>query len=154
MKNINKNTEKTRTLYIIIILIIVAFAGAGVYGYKMLNDSKKETARLKQENTKLANPQESAKLQIERIKNDVAKLIDVPQDENPEISNVDDISKLPKVAFYTKAQNGDKVLFYAKAKKAILYRPSSNKIIEATIIGGANKSETPKPDAATDTTGQ
>lgn len=60
----------------------------------------------------------------------VARLIDVPTDEDPMVTVITDVEKLKTQAFFAKAKNGDKVLIYAKARKAILYNPSANKILE------------------------
>lgn len=145
MKNINKKSGKNSTLLIIGVVVFVLLLGAGAFGYKMIDDSKKEATKLRQENAKLANPQESANLEKERIKSNVAKLIEVPQDEDPTIANVVDAPKLQKEAFYAKAQNGDRALFYVKAKKAFLYRPSSNKIIEVATFNLGNNEKPAAP---------
>lgn len=140
-KKPTKKSRKVNNLYLVLIVVVALVLGAGAFGYKTLDDSKRETAKLKEEKAQLENPQESARLETERVKASVAKLIDVPTDEDPTIASVTDVSKLQNQAFYSKAQNGDKVLLYAKAKKAILYRPSANKIIEvATLnLGEADK---------------
>jgi hypothetical protein len=59
----------------------------------------------------------------------VSQLIELPN-EQPSIATVVDASKLKGQEFFANAENGDKVLIYAKAKVSILYRPSSNKIIK------------------------
>jgi hypothetical protein len=51
-------------------------------------------------------------------------------DETPTVATVADKKSLQKQAFFERAENGDKVLIFETAKKAILYRPSTNKIIE------------------------
>lgn len=64
----------------------------------------------------------------------VGKLIELPSGENPTIATVSDIKKLKGQAFFAHAKNGDKVLIYQKSKKAILYNPATNKIVEVQVI--------------------
>jgi C4-dicarboxylate transporter len=59
----------------------------------------------------------------------VQRLMELP-DETPSVVTVMDKTKLPEQAFFAKAENGDKVLLYTSTEKAILYRPSSKKLIE------------------------
>lgn len=49
-----------------------------------------------------------------------------------------DPEKLRDQPFFANAQRGDKVLIYANAKKAILYNPPSNKIIEVAPVNIGN----------------
>lgn len=126
---LNRKNKKIRRLYIGIALLFVLLVGGGVFGYLQYRD-------LKNENAKLSNPQESAKVESERIKQQVASLIDTPKDEEPTIASVSDAAKAKEQspAFFANAQNGDRLLIYSKAKKAILYRPSTNKIIEVSAL--------------------
>jgi hypothetical protein len=64
----------------------------------------------------------------------VGAVIILPDDETPTIATVSDLDKLKGQPFFAKAELGDKVLIYAKAKKAILYRPSTNKIVELAFL--------------------
>ncbi|HLL61090.1 MAG TPA: LytR C-terminal domain-containing protein, partial [Candidatus Nitrosocosmicus sp.] len=64
----------------------------------------------------------------------VNRLMQLPDKEKPTVATVSDIQKLKNQAFFANAKNGDKVLIYTQAKKAILYRPSINKIIEVAPI--------------------
>ncbi len=59
----------------------------------------------------------------------VGQLIELPEGETPTIATVADKSKLTDQAFFARAQNGDKVLIFSQAREAILYRPSTGKII-------------------------
>lgn len=68
----------------------------------------------------------------------IGKLIELPADETPTIALVSDVDKLQNQAFFAKAQNGDQVLIYTKAKKVILYRPSINKLIEVAPLAPEN----------------
>ncbi len=145
-KKLRVKSRRINRLYKVVILLVLLLLAAGAVGYKLFDNSRKESARLRAENAQLANPEESAKLETERVKASVAQLIDVPEDEDPTIASVVDASKLSNQAFFKNAQNGDKVLMYSKAKKAILYRPSSNKIIEVAPINIGNNEKPANPD--------
>ena len=109
------------------VVALLALGGAGFLGFK-------EYSQLKKENQKLSNPQEAAKAETERIKNEVAQLIEVPTDEEPTIATVVDPQKLGDQAFFKNAQKDDRVIIYAKAKKAILYRTSTKKVVEVAPL--------------------
>jgi hypothetical protein len=65
----------------------------------------------------------------EKLVKDVGKLVNLPQDESPSIMTVTNLESLSGQVFFREAEVGDKVLVYSKARKAILYRPSSKKVI-------------------------
>lgn len=64
----------------------------------------------------------------------VGKLMLLPQNETPTVAVVSDLGKLQGQPFFANAEQGDVVLMYAQADKAILYSPSLNKIIEVAPI--------------------
>lgn len=64
----------------------------------------------------------------------VSRLMELPTDEEPTVATVADLEQLKNKPFFQKAKLGDKVLIYTKAKKAILYDPKSNKIIDVGPI--------------------
>lgn len=64
----------------------------------------------------------------------VGKLMLLPKDEVPTIATVTDVSKLQTQAFFKHATNGDKVLIYVKEKKAILYSPTLNLIVDVAPV--------------------
>jgi hypothetical protein len=81
------------------------------------------------------------KEQIQQLINRVSKLMALPKNETPTVATVSDKTKLEDQSFFTNAENGDKVLIYSQAKKAILYRPSTNMIIDVAPVNlGANVS--------------
>src|SRR4051812_17289553 len=65
---------------------------------------------------------------------EVADLMDLPQDEQPTVATVSDVTTLRSKPFFAHAELGDKVLIYERAKKAILYNPSQHKIIEVALV--------------------
>ena len=64
---------------------------------------------------------------------EVGKLMLLPN-ETPTVAVVSDLAKLQGQKFFTNAKEGDVVLMYAQAQKAILYSPTDNKIIEVAPI--------------------
>lgn len=72
----------------------------------------------------------------------VSRHILLPSGEQPTVATVSDASKVRGQAFFANAASGDKVLIYAQAKKAYLYRPSIDRIIEVAPLA---PSKTPSP---------
>ncbi len=82
----------------------------------------------------LKNPTVAAREEVNSIISQVGKLMILPSKEQPTVATVTDKSKLKSQPFFAKSENGDKVLLYTASKKAILYRPTINKIIEVSPI--------------------
>ncbi len=64
----------------------------------------------------------------------VNKLMVLPTDEEPVVKTVKTLDGLNYQPFFMNAEVGDEFLLFEKAKRAVLYRPSLNKIIEASRI--------------------
>lgn len=77
----------------------------------------------------LSNPNEASKEEIKSISQELGKLIELPRDDEPTVATILDKNKLKNEPFFTKAENGDKVILYTKSLKAILFRPSTGKVI-------------------------
>lgn len=82
----------------------------------------------------LSTPQEVTKQEQQALVAAVGKLVELPAGETPTIATVSDATKLQNQAFFAQAKNGDKVLIYSQAKRAILYRPADSKVIEVAPI--------------------
>jgi hypothetical protein len=109
----------------LIFVIIVVILAISVWS---LNSDKsnltKEVASLN------ANPQAIVQKQTQGIIDAVGRLMQLPSNETPTVASVSDAATAKKQsAFFANARNGDKVLLYAKSGEAILYRPSTNKVI-------------------------
>lgn len=120
-------------------LVILAF-----FGIKSLQLSR-QLASVKSQmvslNNKQGNAQQtSAQDETAQLVAEVSKLMVLPQNEQPTIATVTDLAKLQGQPFFANAQVGDKVLIYSQAGKAILYRPSENKIIELAPLNIATSS--------------
>lgn len=112
-------------VFVILVAVAVVAFGSAYYFYGEYSMLKKNPNKIVQE--------ETAKLIAQ-----VGKLIILPEGETPTVATVADPEKLQSQPFFTKAQKGDKVLFYANAKKAILYNPAENKIVEVAPINIGN----------------
>lgn len=109
------------------VALVVAGSGYGLYRYVAV---AQELASLK----KTATKQELDDKQQKKLIETIGRLIELPTDEKPTIATVADVEKLKNQPFFLHAQNGDILLIYPTAKKAILYRPTLNKIIEVAPI--------------------
>lgn len=70
---------------------------------------------------------------------EVGKLYALPTDEKPTVATITDVDKLKDQPLFKNAKNGDKVLIYTTANKAILYRPSEKRIIEVGSVNIGNQ---------------
>lgn len=58
------------------------------------------------------------------------EVVELPTDETPTLASVTQAEALRDQSFFAKAENGDQVLVYLKSSRAVLYRPSTRKVIE------------------------
>ncbi|MFA6797518.1 MAG: hypothetical protein WCR40_02335 [Candidatus Paceibacterota bacterium] len=73
--------------------------------------------------------------QIKQIVDSVGKLMLLPSNEDPSIATITDVSSLVKEQpFYNGAKNGDIVIVYQKALKAIIHSPERNIIVNVGPI--------------------
>jgi hypothetical protein len=100
-----------------ILILIGAVAAAGYFFWKY----KKASANL-------------TTVEISELTKKIGKIILLPAGETPTLATVTDKTRLEGQKFFKNSQNGDKVLIYAMASKAILYRPTNNQIIEVASI--------------------
>ncbi|MFZ2300053.1 MAG: hypothetical protein WAW00_02885 [Candidatus Moraniibacteriota bacterium] len=64
----------------------------------------------------------------------IGAMMELPEGETPTLATVTDRDKLAEQPFFQKAENGDKVLIYTNSGRAILYRPSTGKIVDVTTV--------------------
>ena len=116
-----KKSTKFKILSVVLLIIALATGFGTYYFYSKYQDLKK-------------NPTEAVKQETRVLLEKVGQLIQLPSGEEPTLATVQDKGKLSDQVFFVNAENGDKVLLYVNAKKAILYRPSTNKIVEVAPI--------------------
>jgi hypothetical protein len=85
-------------------------------------------------NTTPAQQEEAAQLEISTLIERVGKLIVLPEGEEPTVATVSDPAKLKDQVFFANAKVGDKVLIYTKARKAYLYDPEGDILLEVAPI--------------------
>jgi len=66
----------------------------------------------------------------------VGKIYELPN-EIPTIATITDTKELPVDPFYIKAKNGDKILIFSSAGEIIMYRPSTNRVIDVGQVAAA-----------------
>jgi hypothetical protein len=111
-----------------IVLLVVASVSSSYYFYKKYDNARK-------------NPNQAQEKETKDLVSKVAKLIAVP-DETPTIATVQDKEKLKDQPFFADAQNGDKILIFTAARKAIIYREKENKLINVGPIAVSGDAST------------
>lgn len=101
------------------VILLLAVGSAGYFYYQYQAISKKGVSEVKQ------------------LVETISQFMELPE-ETPTLATVTDKTRLEKQLFFQKAQNGDKVLIFPQAQKAILYRPSTQKIIEVASVRTAD----------------
>jgi len=124
---------------ILAILLVVVAVGAGWFYWKYTEAQKILGGAVG------GASQEEIQKEIEKEVREVtaaaSKLLILP-DETPQIATVVD----PKILieqqpFYEGVEKGDKVLFYAEAKKAVIYSPSRNLIVNVGPVYFSEEAE-------------
>ena len=113
--------SSNRKIVALLVLMVIVLGASTGYFYKKT---------LSQQGT----TEEAALAEAESLANKVGKLMVLPSDEVPTIATVADPEALKEQAFFTGTKNGDKVLIYTNAKKAILYDPIQNKILNVAPL--------------------
>lgn len=125
-----ENQKRTiSTKYVLIGLAVVVIILGAISGYFYV-----QYRNLKN------NPDQITKAENEALVEEVGKIYALPKDETPTIATVIDKDKLKDQPFFANAQNGDKILIFTKAKKAIVYRPKEKVIVNAGPIALDQKS--------------
>jgi hypothetical protein len=136
----NNTSETTISSNQMIFIILGVWLVIGICSLAL---SRLSTSKASQQKKIISNTSQDAQTLLKAVN----ILYELPKGETPTIATVSDKTKLQKQSFFDKAENGDKVLIYSIAKKAILYRPSTNKLIEVAPLalnGKTSPSVTPR----------
>lgn len=128
----------------ILALFILTLAGAAGFATWKYNQARAETKRAQENIKRLSDPNVSTKATEDELIEKVRKIALVPADERPTIANISDAEKLKDQPLFALIQNGDKVLLYTKARREVVYRPSTNQIITVVTLPEDSKPSTPE----------
>ena len=126
-------------------ILVIGAAGAAYYFYDQYQNLRD-------------NPNQATEEEVENLINRMSELIALPESDiangEPTLATVQDKEQLKDQEFFASAENGDKVLIYANARKAFLYRPRTNKVINvAPVTIGENEEATNSAAPNTNTEG-
>lgn len=119
-KSISANRGNSKLVIVLIILVIAAGIATVVY-YNKIRVLKQDPNKLAQE-------------KINEVVAKVSKIIDLPKDETPVIATISDTTPLANNPFFANAKIGDEVLMYTVSRKAFLYDPKANIIVEVASL--------------------
>lgn len=111
-------------------VLVLILGGSNIYIYRKYSKLQE-------------NPQKVAQETVDKLVAQVSNFILLPQNETPTVATVTDPSKLKDQPFFTNAKEGYKVLIYTNARKAIMFDPINNKIIEVAPITIGNNQTVP-----------
>jgi len=120
MKNIETISPlrgKKNLVFGLVIILLVASMGTAAFLYAQVVELKQD-------------PQKRLQQEAEGLIERVGRLVVLPEEERPTIATVSDVEQIKDQPFFANAKNGDKVLIYTNARKAILYDPVNDKIVE------------------------
>lgn len=132
-KPVNKKFATSNMILIVVVVTSLCFGGYFYYQYKQLKK----------------NPNAEAKKEADDLLSKVAQIYLIPIGEEPTVATVSDPNALKNQSFFTQSQKGDKVLIFVKAGRAVLYRPSIDKIIETAPINNSKNDKTTTPPETT-----
>jgi len=131
-----KSPEKKRkwpfsTANTVIAVILILVLAGFVWSFLQYRAYKTKATRL----STPEGQQELATAEIQKLVEKVGRHIVLPKDEEPTVATVMDAAGLAKTQpFYKEAKNGEKVLLYVKAQKAIIYDEELDRLINVGPI--------------------
>ena len=113
------------TSVILPILLILALGGFA-WSYFSYTKAQKQLSALTDPNIRNELNQEQTKALLAKI----GQLLVLPQNEEPVVATIQDVEVLASTQdFYKDAENGQKLVVYSAARKAIIYDEAKNKLV-------------------------
>ncbi len=148
---------KLLSVFLLIVAILVVLFVTGIIGKKDATAPTNTETPITENTTGEQNGQLSDK-EVQKYIKAVNKLfLGLPADEKPLVAKIVDVEKLrSEQQFYKDAQNDDVLVIYPSVAKAIIYRASTNQIVNAgpLIVNQDEKgaASTPKESTPAQTT--
>lgn len=122
-----KKSQFSKIVVLGLLVVTVFSLGAAYFSYTKLREFRND-------------PQKLAQDEVDEVVERVKQIMVLPEGEQPTLATVADPTRLQDQPFFANAKVGDQVLLYANARKAILYDPAANKIVEVAPINIGNPS--------------
>lgn len=132
LKKLRRKKFLRHYLPAILVALVIVLALTSAYFYK-----KSRT-----------NPNAASQAEVKSLVSKVGRLMILPTSETPTIATVSDPEALKDQTFFVDAKKGDKVLIYSNAKKAILYDPKADKIVNIAPLNAEAPAPTTTPDTS------
>ena len=79
--------------------------------------------------------------EVQQLIDEISEFLDLPAGEEPSLATIEDVEQLRSQSFFENAQNGDKLLIYEEARRAFLYRESTNRIVNSGPISVSEQTD-------------
>jgi hypothetical protein len=140
--------KKTGFGWVVKLIILIIILAAVYGGWKYFGQKNNGQAIPNQTQNQAGSEQNVSQAEVEKATQEllvkVGKLIILP-DEKPNFATVLDAKKLiAEQSFYAGSENGDQLLIYPKAQKAIIYSPSRNILVNVGPVYFDNATATPQ----------
>lgn len=116
----------------LVVIVALIVSGFFIFQYFSLKNS-------------LISGKTASAAEVKELVEKVGRLMELPKGETPTVATVTDPTQLTSQPFFANAKIGDKVLVYLNARRGILYRPDTNKIINVSPININKQAVTPTP---------
>ncbi len=136
--NIFSTAMSAKYKNLVFVLSIITLLGVGIaaFSFYQYNKTQKELQAMKKSS---AASQKAGSDQVSKIVAEVGKIFKLPDGEVPTMATISDVNKLKDQPFFKNSKNGDILLVYNKAGKAILYNPTDKKIVEVAPVGDTSQ---------------
>ena len=129
------------------LVLIIALAGVATWSYYNYYQAQQKLAKLETPEGQKELAEQETSILMDKIRRHMV----LPDDEQPTVATVTDVNVLKEnQPFFKNAENGDKVLVYVKDRKAIIYSPSKDVVVNVGVVAVDEQAGT-TPDAGSPT---